>query len=258
MTLYYTETGDPKAPLIVFLHGGGVSGWMWKKQVDYFSHYHCLIPDLPEQGRSGDNVTFSIQRCAEQIIELMGEKGKDKQIIVIGFSLGAQVLIEMLSQKPHLIDFGMINSALVKPIPFASFLLKSLKITYPLVKIKFFSKIQAKSMYIHRDDFETYYLESSQMNRETFVRIMEENMSFTIPENFKNATGNILVTVGEKERKIMKESFSALINSHSNCKGVIFPKVGHGMSLAQPEIFNRLVVGWIEQGVLPKEMRATI
>jgi len=258
MSLYYKETGDLNAPLIVFLHGGGVSGWMWKKQSDYFSHYHCIIPDLPEQGRSSYDPPFSIHHCAEQMIALIEEKGRGKPIIVIGFSLGAQVLTAMLGMKPHLINYAMINSALVKPIPYARFLLKSLMITYPLVKIKSFSKIQAKSMYILEDDFEKYYLESTQMSRETFLRIMEDNMSFSIPENFKHATGKILVTVGEKERKIMKDSFSELINSNPNCKGVIFQKIGHGISLAQPKLFNKLVEGWVEQDALPDEVKVII
>lgn len=52
MSLYYQEYGDKNASLIVFLHGGGVSNWMWDKQIQYFSHYHCVAIDLPEQGRS--------------------------------------------------------------------------------------------------------------------------------------------------------------------------------------------------------------
>lgn len=248
--------GDKRAPLMVFIHGGGVSGWMWDKQVEYFSKYHCLIPDMLEQGKSSHNTRFTINHCAEKIIELIEEKGRNKPIIVIGFSLGAQVLTAMLSMKPHLIDYAMINSALVKPIPFAKTLLKSLAMTYSLVKIKAFSKIQAKSMYVTDDYFAAYYQESSQMSKDTFMRIMEENMSFTIPENFKNATSKILVTVGEKERKIMEDSFTQLIKSNPHCKGIIFPKIGHGMSLAYPVQFNKLVESWLEQKPLPEEVQA--
>lgn len=45
-------------------------------------------------------------------------------MIVIGFSIGAQILIQILSVRPHLIDFAMINSALVKPMPFAGLFIK--------------------------------------------------------------------------------------------------------------------------------------
>ena len=110
-------------------------------------------------------------------------------------------------------------------------------------------------MYINDDYFPIYYQESTQMKNETFVRIMVENMSFGVPDSFKNATSKILVTVGEKERKIMKESFVQLINSNPNSEGVIFPNIGHGASLAQPEFFNKVIESWIEQKPLPSQIR---
>jgi len=33
--MYYEESGVMDAPTIVFIHGGGISGWMWKKQTDF-------------------------------------------------------------------------------------------------------------------------------------------------------------------------------------------------------------------------------
>ena len=46
MPLYFEERGDKAATTIVFVHGGGTSGWMWGKQLEYFKDYHCLVPDL--------------------------------------------------------------------------------------------------------------------------------------------------------------------------------------------------------------------
>ncbi|MBK3496472.1 alpha/beta hydrolase [Viridibacillus sp. YIM B01967] len=250
MVLQYKEYGDINLPLMVFIHGGGVSGWMWDKQVEYFSNYHCLVPDMPEHGKSSNEKLFTINLCAEKIIQLIEEKSKGKPVIAIGFSLGAQVLISILSMRPYLIDYAIINSALVRPIPFSKMLTKSLTLTYPLVKNKTFSKIQAKSMYIDENYFETYYQECCHLNKASFVRIMEENMAFKIPNNFKNSSSKILVTVGEKERSIMKKSLVDIVKSNSNCKGIILPKVGHGISLAKPDFFNKLIEDWVQNDIL--------
>lgn len=60
LVLHYQEYGNKSAPtMMVFLHGAGVSGWMWDKQVDYFTDYHCVVPDLPEHGLSQNGMTFS-------------------------------------------------------------------------------------------------------------------------------------------------------------------------------------------------------
>jgi len=242
--MHYKEYGDTNASLLVFIHGGGVSGWMWDRQIDHFTNYHCLVPDLAEHGGSRGDL-FSINESADQIAGLIAKKGKGKIVIVIGFSLGAQVLIAMLSKNPQIIDYAMINSALVRPISFKKLLLKSIMLTHPLIKNKVFSKIQAKSMYIPKDYFDIYYQESCGISKEAFARILDENMSFSIPQNFKNASSRILVTVGEKEGDMMKKSFEDIVKSNHNCKGIMLPKIGHGISLAQPEFFNKLLEHWL-------------
>lgn len=37
MYMFVKEAGDQTGPLLVFIHGGGVSGWMWNQQLDYFN-----------------------------------------------------------------------------------------------------------------------------------------------------------------------------------------------------------------------------
>lgn len=239
------ETGPKQAPLIVFIHGGGVSGWMWDKQVEYFSsNYHILVPDLPGHG-SGQAEHFSIQSAAQHLNELIKEKKTNQAVIVIGFSLGAQVLIAMLSKEPDLMDYAMINSALVKPISFANALIKSMIPAFPLVRNKTFSTIQAKSMYISKTDHDKYFQDSRKMKKDVFVRVMQENMSFTIPDGYKNASSNILVTVGEKERKVMKDSMKELVESNPQAKGHVIPQIGHGFSLANPSAFNGMIEEWL-------------
>ncbi|GIN92640.1 hydrolase [Siminovitchia terrae] len=248
MTLYYEEHGYTEGSLIVFLHGGGVSGWMWDQQLEYFHDYHCIVPDLPEQGRSKGEEKFSIRSSAEKIIDLIEDKGKGKQVILIGFSLGAQITIQIVSMKPGLIDCAIINSALIKPMPLGwKFLKPFVKLSHPLTKWKTFSKLQAKVLYIPENDFEKYYQETCDMEVETLIRILEENMSFKVPSDFKLASSNMLVTVGENENKLMKKSAKDIVNSNLNCHGVLISGVGHGLPLANPQLFNKMVKDWIEK-----------
>lgn len=228
---------------------------MWDKQVEHFSAYHCLVPDLPEQGKSNGGDPFTIDTSAELIIELIEQKGIGKPVIAIGFSLGAQVLISILSKRSHLIDYAIINSALVRPIAFATMLTKSLAVTYPLVRNRLFSKIQAKSMYLDDRYFETYYQESCQLHKDAFIRIMQENMSFTLPNHFQHSSSKILVTVGEKEKSIMKKSLIDILRSHSNCRGIILPAIGHGISFAKPNYFNKLIEQWVQNLRVPDDSK---
>ncbi|WP_338472478.1 alpha/beta hydrolase [Niallia sp. XMNu-256] len=255
MKLSYQEYGDKNAPLIVFLHGGGVSSWMWDKQIQYFRHYHCIAIDLPEQGESKNTENFSIQLSAEKVNQLIENIADGKEVIVIGFSKGVQVTIQMLSLHRNLIHYAIINSALVKPNPFIRKMISpSVKLFFPIVKNKSFSQLQAKTLYIDDEYFVTYYKETSQMKSETFIRILEENMSFEIPNGFNRAAGKILVTVGEKEKAVMKKSAIDVVLSNPNCTGIIIPNVGHGIPLGNPHYFNEMVEKWLQEGSLPQNV----
>lgn len=255
MGLNYQEYGDKNAPLMVFLHGGGVSSWMWDKQIQYFSNYHCITIDLPEQGASKCTEKFTIQSSAKKVNELIEKIANGKKVIVVGFSLGAQITIQMLSINPNLIDYAFINSALVKPNLIVKKMIRpAIKLTFPLVKNKSFSKLQAKTLYIDEGYFETYYKESTQMKSDTLIRILEENMSFEIPNNFREADGKILVTVGKKEKTVMKKSAIDIVSSNSNCTGIIIPNVGHGISFVNPDFFNQMTEKWIQEGILPQDV----
>ncbi|MUG43512.1 alpha/beta fold hydrolase [Paenibacillus woosongensis] len=247
MSLFYIESGDTKAPLLVFLHGGGVSGWMWDKQIEHFQDYHCLVPDLPGHGQSS-SIPFSISGSAEFIAKLIEPMAQGKTVVLIGFSLGAQVALQLLSMRPQAFDYAIINSALVRPIPLAKQIIgPSIKLTHWLMKNRSFSKLQAKQLYIGKDRLENYYQETYRMKAETLIAILQENMTFRIPEQFHQSSAKILVTVGEKEKKMMRKSAAEIAGSNSNCKSMVIPHIGHGVTLAQPELFNKIVESWIRK-----------
>ncbi|MGE7675031.1 alpha/beta fold hydrolase [Lysinibacillus sp. NPDC094403] len=120
-----------------------------------------------------------------------------------------------------------------------------IKLTFPLLKNKSFAKLQAKTLYVDEEYFEQYYEDSSKIKLDTLINILQENMSFTIPHDFSEAQCNILVTVGKKEMGNMKKSALHLVNSNPHCQGVVLSNIGHGVSLANPEFFNRFVEEWI-------------
>lgn len=253
MLLNYVESGNKDASLMVFLHGGGVSSWMWDEQIKHFTDYHCINIDLPGQGNNKHIRLFSIEQSANAINKLLNKLGKEKNITVIGFSLGAQVLIQMLSCQTHLIDNAIINSALVKPSKFGAKLIDPLVcLTFPLIKNRTFSKLQAKTLYINEQHFEVYYKETCQMKKETLITILKENISFKLPTGFSNSKTKILVTVGEKEKSVLKKSLHKILNSNENCTGIIIPNTGHGAPLSNPTLFNQIIEEWIRNNRIPE------
>ena len=50
--MYVHEYGTPRSPAVLFLHGAGASGGMWREHIAKLAGFHCLAPDLPGFGRS--------------------------------------------------------------------------------------------------------------------------------------------------------------------------------------------------------------
>lgn len=257
MSLYIKEMDNNDAPIIIFLHGGGVSGWMWDKQAKYFADYHVIIPDLPGHGRSSNIKFSSIRTAAEEIISIIESKAMGKKVYIIGFSLGAQIAVEILSTKPQIIDKAIICSALVRPIGFGKGLIDAtLKMSSGFMKNRSFQKLQAKVMYIDDEYFDVYYNEVLQTRKEDMLDYMNANMLYKLPQTFGEHSVETLVLVGSKERGIMQKSALDLLRANRACKGCILPEIGHGIPLAEPEVFNRTVEAWIKGEMLPSELKA--
>jgi len=118
MALYFVERGNPGAETIVFIHGGvGLSSWMWEKQLEYFKDYHCIVPDLPEHGKSTGEGRISIRNCALQIADIIKKHANGGKASIIGYSYGAKIILELLSIRPEVVSHGIVASALIRPVP---------------------------------------------------------------------------------------------------------------------------------------------
>ncbi len=236
--MIYKEYGASNPEMLVFLHGGGVGGWMWDKQVEHFSaNYHCLVPEILDLSDSNAD-EFTIEKAANDLILLVESVNTDKAVSIVGFSLGAQIAISALSIRSYMFSFAMINSALVKPVPFAKILVKLMIPTLPLAKNRAFSDIQAKSMYVGQEYLEKYYQNNKNISSRLFADTMTQNMTYEIPLSFSDSTSNILVTVGDKEIRSIKVSMADIVNANANARAMVVPKIGHGFPLAEAALFN--------------------
>lgn len=256
MALFCSETGNKSGKTIVFIHGGGISSWMWDKQIEFFKNqYYCLAPDLPGHGNSKHEEYISTRDCTERIIEIIETKANGKKVILVGLSLGAQIVVDILSIRPDLAECALINSGLVRPFKLVNSIIPLMaKWSIPLAKNRKFAKFQAKYMYIRDSSFETYYQDTKDITAKTFSTFMLGYFDYKLLDTFKEMTVPSLVLIGSKEPSLMKKSLIALVESNSNCKGYIMSDVKHGASLANPKLFNEVLAAWINNQSLPQEI----
>lgn len=258
MDFYYNELGVQNKETVVLLHGGGVGGWMWSKQLDALADYHLIIPDIQGHGHNADLPFETMNESALQLITLIQEKKHSEQVTLIGFSLGAQLSLEILSQAPELVATAVVVSALVCPIKGKSFAMSMLKSSFPLLKNKSFSKLQAKQLLIPEEQFEQYYDDSLKLTKENFLSMMESNLTYTLPHNFHTLQVRSLLLVGEHEKKIMLDSARTIVSSNALVEGYVVHSAGHDIPLSSPELFNQLILHWIKKEPLPNTQLSAI
>ena len=122
----------------------------------------------------------------------------------------------------------------------------SVSISYPLIKHKWFSKLQAKTLGVPADHLlETYYESSIQISKESLSRMLLENAAFMPASSIKET--NALVIVGSEERRIMRRSARKLNEMIEGSKLRTLPGYKHGeLSLRHPEEYVALLVQMID------------
>ncbi len=242
------EFGDKSKKAIVLIHGGGLSWWQWEKQIELFKNeYRLIVPVIDGHGEDCDTVFLSIKDSAEKLISYIKKECDSKVLALCGLSIGAQIVVEMLANSPDIAEYAIIESALVYPMNFVSKAAKfACDLTYPLISKRWFAKMQAKTLLITDDMFETYFEQSSAMKKETLINITKSNSSYPLPEKIKDTTARTLVLVGGKEVSIMKKSAKLLAESIKNSKLNTLENFGHGeLSVRNPEEYTEVVLKFI-------------
>ncbi|MEN6293370.1 MAG: alpha/beta hydrolase [Methanobacterium sp.] len=249
MSLYIKETGKSNDETIVFLHGDGIAGWMWDEQLKAFGDYHCIIPDLPGHGKSAEVKSFSVQSAADMIIDIIKNKAKNGKAHLVGLSLGAQIVVQILNTAPEVVNHALISGAIVRNSrPTESFLelLDNLIALYLPDKnktIRIMSYVRSYNIPKNlRSKFKesTYVIESYSLDK-----ILRETILFKMPDNLEHVDVPVLVMTGEKDYRIVNESALNLLNVLPSSKGAIALKVGHLWNIENPEMFNNVLRAWI-------------
>ena len=272
MALYIQETGPLSAPTIIFLHGGGGAGWMWQPQVDGLEGYHCLVPDLPEHGRSVNENPFRIQDSAAQIAELIRTRAHHGKAHVVGLSEGAQVAVALLASAPELVDHAVLSSALVRPLPGGKMMTPGLiGLTYRLSVTPFKNSewwIRLNMTYAagvpdkYYPQFSTSFKELTESG---FTNLMIENQRFRLPQGLERVKLPTLIVVGKKEYPAMHQSardLAAVIPAAQAYQVVHDRKMSlaeeHNWNMTAPDLFTQTVRDWLSGQALPKQLHPLV
>lgn len=100
--------------IIILLHGGGLSLWSFKDIISLLqNNYHIVTPIIDGHGEDWQETFVSTEDSARKLIEYVDKYYNGKVFALGGLSIGAEIIIEVLSIKTDISENVIIESALV-------------------------------------------------------------------------------------------------------------------------------------------------
>ena len=209
--MVFQEYGTGNTDVIVLLHGGGLSWWNYREAAEQLqSDYHVILPVLDGHGDS-DRDFVSIEENARELIDFLDRKFGGAVLLIGGVSLGAQILLEMLSQRRDICRYAVAESALVLPSKLTHAMIKpAFGSCYGLIRQRWFAGLQAKYLKIPENLFEDYYRDTCKITKQNMIAFLQANSLYFLKDTVADTSAQVSVFVGEKELRAMIRSAKAI------------------------------------------------
>ncbi|MDA2895413.1 alpha/beta hydrolase [Mycolicibacterium sp. BiH015] len=255
MDLFVRECGPSSGPPIVFLHGGRLSGWSWRPVVERLPGFHCLVPDLPQFGRSADKGPFAMSAAAEAVADVI--RSRAGMAHVVGYSLGAQVGLQLLATQPGLVARAVLCGAMVNRWPVAR---PARALAGRCARAAGFRRLINRS-FAARDapvpvtDVDDYLEDLALSSDVALAHIVMASVGFTRPEGLSESAVPTLLLSGTEETLLVRRTAGVLAKSMPYGIRADATGMRHDWPLRCPGLFAATVAGWLAGGVLPAEIR---
>ena len=98
---YRESTMTPDAPVMMHLHGFGLSGQYLVPTADQLADtFHTFVPDLPGFGRSGKATNLDVPDLAHAAARFLDDRGVES-VTLVGNSMGCPVISEFAYRYPE-------------------------------------------------------------------------------------------------------------------------------------------------------------
>ena len=243
----YAEYGIQHPNTIILLHGGGLSWWNYRDVAQLLSdRFHVVLPIL--DGHADSDAPFtSIDDNAARIIAYIDQHFGGNVLAIGGLSLGGQIAVEMLTQRPDICRFALLESTLVKPSKLTYALIgPTFGMSYGLIKQKWFAKMQAAYLGIPKKLFNDYFRDTCKINKEDMIAFLQSNSAYSIKPALRDSQAKVHIVFGSKEQASIHTSGKLLNRMIPDSTSDVLPGYRHGdLSLNHPQAYAQKLLTMI-------------
>ncbi|MEE9913173.1 MAG: alpha/beta hydrolase [Deltaproteobacteria bacterium] len=278
--LYYQMSGQGEP--VLFIHGLTASSLFFQKQIPAFSrHFQVIAPDLRGHGESGtldDHLTLA--RLAKDLKQLLTELSISRASL-IGWSMGAHVIFEYIKNYSCSTIDKIVISEMAPKLMKSDDWAYGLYGVFSRKPGDFGHDDNLYLLSVMLNDWKGYSRVVAQriLNRSLFNEKMEFNASadfkgkgdlpWLYEEMAKNKAGTIaafwismamqdyrpllkeidvpcLLMYGKESNYYPPGNYDYMQKQIPDARVIAFPECGHALHLQDPEMFNRVVMSFLQ------------
>lgn len=246
--MHLRESGTSGSPAVVFLHGVGNSGRMWKGHMAEMSGFHCLAPDLPGFGDSNQLAWTSRTDISDRVAALIRSAIPGGKAHVVGLSLGGSIAHTMLGRHPELLDRVVIDGCGVLPWWGIGLIKTGVVAMSPFLHTRPLIRVVGNAFGLD----EEAQADMQRASPAAFRRGFAEANSTRITATQLEAPCPTLLVAGEFETKPpVRASNAALAGLMPHAEARYVVGCGHGWIGEKPDLHRRMVQAWLTGEDLP-------
>ena len=243
----YVEFGKQNQNTVLLLHGGGLSWWNYREVATLLEKdYRVILPVLDGHGNSGVPFT-TIEANAAGLIAYIDAHFGGQVTAICGLSLGGQIAVEMLSRRPGICRYALLESALVKPMKLTAALIgPTFGASYGLIRQKWFAGLQADYLGIPKALFDDYYRDTCKIGKADMIAFLKANCAYTYKTSLEETTAKVKIVAGSREQRSIRDSAQLLRHAIPGSSMEILPGLRHGdLSINHPQRYVQILTDWI-------------
>lgn len=257
--VHYLLQGPESGELMVFIHGGGVTGMeVWKNNVPFFVNqgYRVLSYDLYDRGFSartdGQN---SLDLFENQLVSLLDSlKLLNRPVHFISMSMGSLLALEFLTHR----DMQLQRLVLIDPAISGDFrpnfmlrvpVLSDVLMTtywYPRAvenQRKEFVDMKKFDSYAERLSYFSNFKGYKKSNYSTWMNILNQNRLALLSEI---PAHKVLLLYGEQDPYFPSSNVNLLQSHYPTLQYQSIPQAGHMPHYEQPDVVNQLILDFVQ------------
>lgn len=236
--MYLEEYGKENKEIIVMLHGANFVH-SFQKQYELAEEYHLIIPHLMGFGKATDQVFHTDEQIEELLTYL---SAFDQKVLLVGFSLGAQLAYKLLAEHPELFTAGILVSPwLDKREDMLQFVRKQNVKQYKLFKKKGICNLVGRMNGLSGEQRREFVEQMQKVQLETILNAVDNGITLDSVKGFETVSIPVYALAGGKEQEDVKESIKRLADCNSHCKYEIWERAAHNIPQACYKEFNALI-----------------